>query len=100
MAPLQPISGQETLEDLGCEVRWATQGDDHRSVVFDVTFGKYRGIKIRVSSNGNLHFTPEPLNGFTSAPSFRKAVSLVTWCYRTAYKEVFKLQDIDQLLFL
>ena len=95
----QPLSGHETMEDLGCDVTWVTL-EDHSVVEFTVAFPGLKPFQIEIRANGGLHLLPEPIRGFTSAPALRKAVGLLAWCYRTAYKEVFRLQDVDQLLFM
>lgn len=100
MAPLNPLSGTEIMEDLGYTVRWTTVGDDHRAVEFHVDLQLAQSVVITITPDGRLVFSPEPVRGFTSAPNLRKAVALLTWCYRTAYREVFRLQNVDQLLFM
>lgn len=100
MAPLQPLSGTESLADLKCTVYWKTVGETHSSVEFRVEFPLIRDVVFSIYPDGRLQFNQEPLKGFTSAPNLRKAVALLTWCYRTAYREVFHIQDADQLLFM
>ena len=99
------ISGEETLDDIGFHVRWASS-EGHVDVLFHVMEGGKRLWTIVVSQEGKLCITDPftqqirlPLNQYQGMQDLRRRTALLAWCFRTAYDKVFSIHNVDQLLF-